>query len=234
MSTRTMPALPAPHLPDRPEAQPFSSEGLRKALLYGGVISSLYYVGMSVYVPMQWEGYSMASQAVSELSAIDAPTRALWVPLGVVYTFLVVAFGFGVWMSAGGSRALRSVGALFIADGVLGAFWPPMHLRGVETSLTDLLHIVWTVAWLAVMLAVMGLSAAALGRRFRLYTFATLALFITFGTLTWMAASNIARNLPTPWLGLWERINMAIGMLWIAVLAVALLRRTRQRSPRFA
>ena len=41
-----------------------------------GIASSLLYVAMNVFVPMQWEGYSSASQTVSELSAIGAPTRS--------------------------------------------------------------------------------------------------------------------------------------------------------------
>jgi len=56
---------------------------------------------MLVFVAMRWEGYSSASQTVSELSAIGAPTRSLWVPLGAVYTLLVTAFGWGVLVSAG-------------------------------------------------------------------------------------------------------------------------------------
>ena len=51
-----------------------------------GIASSLLYVAMNVFVAMQWEGYSSASQTVSELSAIGAPTRTLWVTLAIVYT----------------------------------------------------------------------------------------------------------------------------------------------------
>jgi hypothetical protein len=42
---------------------------LRKTLLACGVLSSLLYVAMNVFVPMQWPGYSSAAQTVSELSA---------------------------------------------------------------------------------------------------------------------------------------------------------------------
>lgn len=68
-----------------------------KVLLACAIASSLLYVGMNVFIPLRWAGYNVASQAVSELSAIGAPTRALWVPLGIVYTLLVAAFGWGVW-----------------------------------------------------------------------------------------------------------------------------------------
>ena len=44
-----------------------------------GILSSLLYVVMNVFVAMEWEGYSSASQTVSELSAIGAPRRSLWV-----------------------------------------------------------------------------------------------------------------------------------------------------------
>ena len=72
----------------------------QKVLLVCGILSSLLYAAMNVFVPMRYEGYSSASQTVSELSAIGAPTRPLWVLLGVAYTLLVTAFGWGVWASA--------------------------------------------------------------------------------------------------------------------------------------
>src|SRR6266571_8753399 len=61
----------------------------RKALLACGILSSLLYVAMNVFVAMQWEAYSSVSQTVSELSAIDAPTRPLWMPLIAIYGLLV-------------------------------------------------------------------------------------------------------------------------------------------------
>jgi len=204
--------------------------GARRWLLICGVASSLYYALMTAYVTTQAEGYSSLSQAVSELSAVDAPTRTLWVALGIPYTLLLIAFGWGVWLSAGPSRALRAVGALYVAEALIGAFWPPMHLRGAEATLTDTLHIVWTAGWLAVMLTAMGLAAAVLGRRFRVYTLATLATFVAFGVLTSIEAPRLAAGLPTPYLGLWERINMGAGMLWIAVLALTLLGRTHRTA----
>jgi len=38
-----------------------------------------------------------------------------------------------------------------------------------------------------------------------------------------MDAPRIAANEPTPWIGLWERVNIGAFMLWIVVLAVDLL-----------
>jgi len=197
----------------------------RTLLLISGVVSSLLYAAMLVFIPMTWPGYSSASQTVSELSAIGAPTRGLWVAGGAIWTALYVAFGWGVWLCARGNRSLRAVGGAIVASGILGLFWPPMHLRGAETSLTDRLHILWTVATLLLMVLAMGFGAAALGRRFRLYSIATVVILFVTGGLTGLDAPRVAANLPTPWIGVWERINQAAWLMWIVVLAVALLRR---------
>jgi hypothetical protein len=42
-------------------------------LLVCGILASLLYVVMTLLVGMLWEGYSAASQTISELSAIGAP-----------------------------------------------------------------------------------------------------------------------------------------------------------------
>jgi hypothetical protein len=45
-----------------------------------------------------------------------------------------------------------------------------------------------------------------------------------FGVLTGLDAPRLAANLPTPWMGVWERINIFGYLLWIIVLAIILLR----------
>ena len=64
----------------------------------------------------------------------------------------------------------------------------------------------------------------AFGRPFRLYSIVTLVILATFGALTFRDAPGIAANLPTPWIGVWERINLGVFLLWVVVLAIALLR----------
>ena len=45
-----------------------------------------------------------------------------------------------------------------------------------------------------------------------------------FGVLTFLEAPNVDKNLPTPFIGLWERINIAAFMIWLLVFATILLR----------
>lgn len=199
---------------------------VRKVLLACGILSSLIYAAMNILGAMRWEGYSSASQTVSELSAIGAPPRPLVVSLGIVYQVLVVAFGWGVWESAGRKRALRVVGGLLVSYGVVGLAAPfaPMHQRGAEPTLTDTMHIVLTIVTVLLMLLAMGLGAAAFGKRFRLYSIATILTLLVFGSLAGLDGPRIAANLPTPWAGVTERICIGGYLLWVVALSIALLR----------
>jgi hypothetical protein len=198
----------------------------RKGLLICGIVSSLVYVGLTILGAMQWEGYSSVSQSVSELSAIGAPSRPLVVPLFITYSVLVIAFGLGVWRSAGRKRNLRVVAGLLIAFGVVCLSGPltPMHQRGAEVTLTDTLHIVSAIVDVLLFLLIIGFGATAFGKRFRLYSIATIVILLVFGALAGLDGPRIAANLPTPWVGVTERINIFGYLLWFAVLALALIR----------
>jgi hypothetical protein len=139
------------------------------------------------------------------------------------------AFGWGVWKSAGPSRALRVAGAAILVAAVMGLFWPPMHRREAlaagGATLTDTLHIVWTAVNGVLTLVAMGCAAAAFGKRFRRYSIATMVILLAAGWLTALDAPRVEADLPTPWVGVWERINIAVWLLWVAALAVALRRR---------
>jgi hypothetical protein len=203
----------------------------RPCSLVGGIVSSLLYVAMTAGIALQWKDYSSASQTISELSAIGAPTRSVWVVFGALYTLLVTGFGWGVWQSAGRRRSLRVAGGAIFAYGALGLLWPfaPMHLRQTLAAgggtLSDTLHVVLAGVTVVLMLLAMAAAARAFGARFRLYSLASLAILGVFGALTFLDAPGIAANLPTPWIGVWERLNIGVFLLWIVVLAIALLRR---------
>ena len=203
-------------------------------LLICGILSSLWYLAINIVVPMHYAGYNVITQTVSELSAINAPTRIFWVLLVIWYPILFASFGWGVLASAGKSRALYITGSLIILYAILNFYWPPMHLREMiaadRATLTDSLHIAWAMMTLLFMMLIMGFGAAALGKKFRIFTTSTFLVFLVFGILIGKEAPNIQASLPTPYIGIWERINIAAFMLWVAVFAIALLRRKMSRS----
>lgn len=201
------------------------------ALLSCGFVSSVLFVAVNIIVPAQWEGYSLASRVPSELSAIGAPTRTLWAILASPYTLLMIAFGWGIMKADPENRRLCMAGKFLIAYGMLGFLWPfaPMHTREVLAAgggtFSDTLHIALGGVTNIFYLLALGYAAAALSRRFRLYSIATFILVLVFGLLTFNDSPGVGRNEPTPLIGVWERINIGIFLIWIAVLSMILLRR---------
>ena len=201
---------------------------LRKALLVCGVLSSLLYVGADLLAAARFPGYhDFTSQAISELTAVGAPTRGSVEPLLIAYDFLIIAFGVGVWRSAGRKRAMRLVGGLLAGIGVLGLVaipFTPMHLRGTGSLSSDAPHIAVTGVIVLFILSAVGVGAFLFGRGFRLYSLATLATLLVFGTWTSFEAARLVADQSTPWLGVSERIHIGAYLLWVLVLAVMLLR----------
>jgi len=206
----------------------------RKFLLFCGVLASLLYIAMNLFIPPLYEGYNWVTQTVSELSAVDAPTRPLSFVLGIIYTLLVAVFGWGVFKSAGEKRSLRIVGILIFLHGILGLTWSPMHQREVLAAgggtFTDTWHIVMATVTVLLMFLSIGFGAATFGKGFRFYSIATIIVFIVFGVLTFVEAPNVDKNGQTPYIGLWERINIAAFMVWMLVFSAILLRLDKKFS----
>jgi hypothetical membrane protein len=202
---------------------------LRKILLACGVISSLLYVGADLLAAARHPEYhDFFTQAISELTAVGAPTKATVEPLLILYDLLIIAFGVGVltWDSRGGPA--RLVGALLAGIGVFGLAGIPfaaMRMRGTGSLATDAPHLIVTAMIVVCILLAVGIGASLFGRRFQIYSYATLATLLAFGAMTGVQGARLAAGLPTPWLGAVERIHIGAYLLWVAVLAVALLRR---------
>jgi hypothetical protein len=208
---------------------------LRKILLVCGIIASLLYVAATVIGAMVWEGYSSIDQTVSELFAIGAPSKSVVDPLMVTYSLLWIAFGVGVWQSAGRKRALHVAAAGLIGkevEGLVVQLFFPMHLRGVVGTANDPLHGVLTYVGVFCFLVAIGFGAFAFGRRFRFYSLGTLLVCVVFAILAGLDIPQMTANLPTPWMGVFERINIFGYQLWAAVLAIGLLRAQRTSAPR--
>ena len=123
-----------------------------------GVVSFLSYAAAVVFAPLAYPGYDWMAQAVSDLSAANAPSLALWNQLTALYNACEVVCVTVVCIGIQGrkSRLLRSGIYLFaimewvsavgyrmfpLSDsGYAGAFQDGMHM--VTTALVVLLSIV--------------------------------------------------------------------------------------------
>ena len=123
-----------------------------------GVVSFLSYTAAVVFAPLAYPGYNWMAQAVSDLSAANAPSLALWNQLSALYNVCevvcvtVVCIGIQGWKT----KLLRSGIYLFAimqwisavgyrmfplsSSGYAGAFQDVMHMA--VTALVVLLSIV--------------------------------------------------------------------------------------------
>ena len=123
-----------------------------------GVVSFLSYTAAVVFAPLAYPGYNWMAQAVSDLSAADAPSRALWNQLSALYNACEVVCVTAVCIGIQGrkTKLLRSGIYLFAimewisavgyrmfplsSSGYAGAFQDGMHMA--ITALVVLLSIV--------------------------------------------------------------------------------------------
>ena len=204
------------------------------ALLGCGIAYPVGYVfANDVIAASRYPGYSRRNQAISELSAVGAPTRGFITGTLPVFTALAAAYGAGVWASAAGRRSLRAAGAVLLASGATSVAWLPfpmssrLDIASGKAASNDVGHLVLTGVTGAEIVALLGLGAAAFGPKFRAYSLASAAVVLGSGALTSRQAANLSRGKPTPAMGLYERASIGAWLQWMAALAVILLREKR-------
>lgn len=206
---------------------------VQRRLLTCGLWSSLLYVATDLMAASWYAGYSITDQNYSELLATGAPTRSPMILVSVAYNVLVAAFAAGVWTSARPKRTARITGAVMVGYAALSLVTPlffQMDMRGAEVTARGSLHGPMTAVMSLFILLSMGFGAFLLGRRFKLYSFATIGLVIVFGVLTGLQAPRLGAGQSTPWMGLTERVNIYATMIWFAALAIGLLQTEKRQG----
>jgi hypothetical protein len=205
---------------------------LLKIFLVCGILIAPLYIGTDIFAAMHFKGYSYTDQAISELSAIGAPTRPLWIKMVFLFNPLLIAFGIGVYKMAANKRSLLITGILLAVWGVLGFVWLffPMHMRGAIGSFTDTMHLVLAGVTVLLITLILGFGSGTQGKCFRLYSILTILATLVFGALVGTQAPQVAAQLPTPWMGIMERVSVYSPMIWMLVLAVLLLHEENKQA----
>ena len=211
-------------------AAPATARGrtrLQDNLLACGILAAFVYAVTDVLGGLRFPGYDFTSQGVSELMAVGAPTKDLVDSVFMVYGLLAFAFAIGVLRESSGQRALRLTGLLLLGYALAGSFgrFFPAYPRGVDGFGDSVPHMILTAVLVVLMLAALGFGAAALGRRFRIYSFATLGAIVALGIASGVYASRLAAHQSTPGFGIVERVLIYAYLAWAGALGIALIRR---------
>lgn len=205
---------------------------MQRLLISFGLLASLLYVAIDVFGALSYPAYNYAGQAISEMSALGAPTASLLAPFYAMFSVLFAGFAVGVWLAGEPRSWLRRSAAFLLAVAVLGVGWAlfPMNMRGVPRTLSDTMHLVLAVATMLLLSGAIASGAMALGRTFRIYSSMTVIVMLTFFALTMVDVPQVAAGIPTPYMGLNERVSMFAWLLWIALFSLQLLPRSQPGS----
>ena len=141
-----------------------------------GVLSFLSYTAAVVFAPLAYPGYRWMAQAVSDLSAANAPSLALWNQLSAVYNACEVVCVTVVCIGIQGrkTKLLRTGIYLFaIMEWVsaIGYRMFPLSDSGYAGAFQDVMHMVVTAAVVLLSIAALSviIAAGARDRRCRSY-----------------------------------------------------------------
>lgn len=131
-----------------------------------GIVALLSYTAAVVFSPLAYPGYNWMAQAVSDLSATNAPSLRLWNQLSSLYNIstLICAMMVCAGIQGKGNRLLRSGIYLFTAMewiSAVGFSMFPLSDSGYAGTFQDKMHIFSTV--LVVMLSIVSLPLIGQG-----------------------------------------------------------------------
>ena len=198
---------------------------IRKLGIFG-ILSFASYTAAVLFAPLAYPGYDWLRQAVSDLSAANAPSRDLWNSLSSLYNVggLVALMLCCVYVQGKLTKTLRAGITLFtIMNWVsaIGYAMFPLSQSGYAGTLQDVMHMVVTA--LVVALSIISLALLIIGgfRRSALRSLACWACAALALMFTGPIGMNIA---PAAYFGVFERFSVFAAVGFTAVLGVYLMR----------
>ena len=189
-----------------------------------GVVSFLSYTAAVVFAPLAYPGYNWMAQAVSDLSAANAPSLALWNQLSALYNACEVVCVTVVCIGIQGqkTRLLRTGIYLFAVMewiSAVGYRMFPLSDSGYAGAFQDVMHMVTTA--LVVLLSIVSLTmiivAGAKGKNCRSYGFcAAVALAMM------LVGAMGMKIVPADYFGVVERFSVFAATGFNAALGIHL------------
>ena len=191
-----------------------------------GIVALLSYTAAVVFSPLAYPGYNWMAQAVSDLSATNAPSLRLWNQLSSLYNIctLICAMMVCAGIQGKGSRLLRTGIYLFTAMewiSAVGFSVFPLSDSGYAGTFQDKMHILSTI--LVVLLSIVSLVTLIIAgvkrKEYRSFgVFAGIALGM-------MLVGALGMNIvPKEYFGVVERFSVFAAVGYNAVLGIELFR----------
>ncbi len=190
-----------------------------------GIISLLSYTAMVVFSPLAYPGYDWLTMAVSDLSAVGAPSAALAEQLNALFGPCAVVSIMAVCVGAAGckSRLLKmGIGFFAAMEWVtnIGYRLFPWVQDAEASSFQNVMHLIVTA--LVVLFSIVSLVLIAMGGRKEPMRSLSVWALVCLGAM--MLGAVGTGVMPKSVFGLFERFSTFSAVIFNAVLGVYLLK----------
>ena len=189
-----------------------------------GVVSFLSYAAAVVFAPLAYPGYNPMAQAVSDLSAANAPSLALWNQLSAFYNVCEVVCATVVCIGIQGQKTklLRSgiyLFALMEWISAVGYRMFPLSDSGYAGAFQDVMHMVTTavVVFLSIVSLSVIIAAGAKSRDCRTY-----GICAAFALGMMLVGALGMKAVPAEYFGIVERFSVFAATGFNAALGIHL------------
>lgn len=201
-----------------------------------GILSFLSYTAAVVFSPSAYPGYDWKSQAVSDLSAANAPSLDLWNQLSSLYALcgVVSVTLVCVFISRRLTKCLRTgiyVFAIMNWVSAIGYAMFPLSTRGFGGTFQDIMHL-YVVTSSVVFLSITSLLLIMIGG-YRKKQYPSLAIWATVAFILMFVGAIGTAAAPKELFGVFERFSVFSAVGFNAILGLYLFggfRHVRENS----
>ncbi len=190
-----------------------------------GIVSLLSYTAAVVFAPLGYPGYDWMSQAVSDLSAANAPSKTLWDHLSCLYGVcgMISIMMVCVFIQGKLNKTLR-IGIYIFAVmnwvSNIGYTLFPLSGSGFAGTFQDIMHM-YVVTMPVVVLSITSLILIMVGGYRKKY-YRSLAIWATIALATMFVGAIGTNVVPHEYFGIVERFSVFAATGFNAVLGVYL------------
>ena len=189
-----------------------------------GIIAPILYLLMVIIGGALSPGYNHITETVSELLVAGAPNRPLLATLMIISSVLGILFPIGLHRGINEGRGSKVGPAFLIIAAVLGIFttYFPQDPGGPPVTFAGTVHVVLLIPMVILSLGAFlafwrRLKSDSLWSGYDRYSLITFIVAIPLGVIS-------AVLLDSPYVGLLERISVAVVLQWGFVMAIKLFR----------
>lgn len=197
---------------------------LTQKLGLSGIVSLLSYTAAVIFAPLAYPGYNSLAQAVSDLSAANAPSLALWNQLSAFYNVCEVVCATVVCIGIQGrkTKLLRTGIYLFAVMewiSAVGYRMFPLSTSGYAGAFQDVMHMIVTalVVLLSIISLVLIIISGAKNKNCRSY-----GICAGVALLMMLAGAIGTKIVPAEYFGAVERFSVFAATGFNAALGIHL------------